>query len=252
MRTGTTRRRRDSSTRCSAAASAAGAARARPRMRRRPALEAPGVERLRGHRPGPGGQQHREAKQGEAAAPSVPPARHARAVRPPGVRLRLQLLHEFRLLRDRPSTWRSSATWPARLKPGGRLVLDYLNVPHADAHLTPRGDDEIDGVAYRIRRWTDARLLLQADRHRRRDRTRADRVRRAGRQVHAQDFERMFAPSRPEHRRDLRRLPLERLRRATSPRMILVARKRGAAGSRATCATGVLRTRLSVSGETPR
>lgn len=42
------------------------------------------------------------------------------------------------------------------LKPGGTLVLDYLNVAYAEAHLTPHDTTRIDGVVYRISRWTDA------------------------------------------------------------------------------------------------
>ena len=35
------------------------------------------------------------------------------------------------------------------LKPGGRLVLDYLNPRYADAHLTPEEVVTVDGVAFR-------------------------------------------------------------------------------------------------------
>jgi SAM-dependent methyltransferase len=43
----------------------------------------------------------------------------------------------------------------AALKEGGRVVLDYLNVRHAEQHLTPREDFTVDGIAYRITRWVD-------------------------------------------------------------------------------------------------
>ncbi len=36
------------------------------------------------------------------------------------------------------STWPSFGTWRASLRPGGRLVLDYLNVRHADARSCPK------------------------------------------------------------------------------------------------------------------
>jgi SAM-dependent methyltransferase len=42
------------------------------------------------------------------------------------------------------------------LRPGGRLVLDYLNVRHAEARLVPAEITEIDGVVYRVTRWSDA------------------------------------------------------------------------------------------------
>jgi len=42
------------------------------------------------------------------------------------------------------------------LRDGGRLVLDYLNVRHAEARLTSEEVKEIDSVVYRVTRWTDA------------------------------------------------------------------------------------------------
>jgi len=42
------------------------------------------------------------------------------------------------------------------LRSGGRLVLDYLNVSHAEARLTPSEVKQINGATYRITRWSDA------------------------------------------------------------------------------------------------
>jgi SAM-dependent methyltransferase len=52
------------------------------------------------------------------------------------------------------------------LKPGGTLVLDYLNVRYAEKHLTPQSVTERDGIRYRQSRWTDAfhffkRILIE-------------------------------------------------------------------------------------------
>ncbi len=50
------------------------------------------------------------------------------------------------------------------LKPGGRLVLDYLNSPYVAAHLVPGEVKEIDGVVFNIRREVqDKRFLKQID-----------------------------------------------------------------------------------------
>jgi len=49
----------------------------------------------------------------------------------------------------------------AALKNGGRLVLDYLNVRYADAHLAPREDVVIDGVAFRITRAVDRGFFVK-------------------------------------------------------------------------------------------
>jgi SAM-dependent methyltransferase len=43
----------------------------------------------------------------------------------------------------------------ASLKPGGRLVLDYLNVNHAERGLRPEEIKEVDGIIYRVTRWMD-------------------------------------------------------------------------------------------------
>src|SRR5262245_12601703 len=42
------------------------------------------------------------------------------------------------------------------LKTGGRLVLDYLNVAHAQRRAIPKEVRIIDGFIYRITRWSDA------------------------------------------------------------------------------------------------
>jgi SAM-dependent methyltransferase len=40
------------------------------------------------------------------------------------------------------------------LRPGGRVVIDYLNVDYAEARLLPFEEREIDGIIYRITRWS--------------------------------------------------------------------------------------------------
>jgi SAM-dependent methyltransferase len=47
------------------------------------------------------------------------------------------------------------------LRAGGTLVLDYLNVRHAEAHQTPHETRSIDGVTYRIARWSDERHFFK-------------------------------------------------------------------------------------------
>jgi len=41
------------------------------------------------------------------------------------------------------------------LKPGGILVIDYLNVHYTEDHLVPSEEKQIDGTKYSIRRWQD-------------------------------------------------------------------------------------------------
>jgi len=47
------------------------------------------------------------------------------------------------------------------LKPGGRAILDYLNVRHAERHLRANEVTEREGVVYRISRWTDADRIFK-------------------------------------------------------------------------------------------
>src|SRR6476661_1916620 len=39
------------------------------------------------------------------------------------------------------------------LKPGGTLVLDYINAEYAAAHFAPSEKKEIDGIIYSMTRW---------------------------------------------------------------------------------------------------
>src|SRR5688572_11928533 len=41
------------------------------------------------------------------------------------------------------------------LKPGGILVMDYINCAYAEKRLVPSEENEIDGIMYHITRWTD-------------------------------------------------------------------------------------------------
>jgi SAM-dependent methyltransferase len=41
------------------------------------------------------------------------------------------------------------------LRPGGRLVIDYLNTRYVEAHLQPRESKEINGIRFHITRWMD-------------------------------------------------------------------------------------------------
>ena len=47
------------------------------------------------------------------------------------------------------------------LKPGGTLVLDYLNVAWSEERLVPEETKEIDGIIYHISRWTDERFFYK-------------------------------------------------------------------------------------------
>jgi SAM-dependent methyltransferase len=133
----------------------------------------------------------------------------------------------------------------ASLRPGGRLVIDYLNVRHAEARLTAKEVTEIDGVIYRLTRWTDARHFFKRIVVEDTAGAELAYVERVAKFT-LQDFERMFAP----HNLTIEALHgdyrLNSYDALQSPRMILVARKERASGeveglrgpAEATLATG--------------
>jgi SAM-dependent methyltransferase len=47
------------------------------------------------------------------------------------------------------------------LKPGGILVMDYINTPYTEKKLMPAEKKEIDGIFYDITRWTDEKHFFK-------------------------------------------------------------------------------------------
>ena len=128
----------------------------------------------------------------------------------------------------------------AALKDDGRLVLDYLNVRYADAHLTPREEKTIDGVAYRITRSVDCgffvkRIVVDDGRAG----SPAQHVERVARFTLA-DFDRMLGTNGLTIEEVYGNYALGAYDTHTSPRLILVARKKNARSisARAVCGCG--------------
>lgn len=112
------------------------------------------------------------------------------------------------------------------LRQGGRLVLDYLNVRYAETRLASEETKEIDGFIYRLTRWTDARSFFKRIMVEDGSGKPIEYVERVAKFT-PQDFECMFALhdlSLEDVHGDYRLSPYNAL---TSPRMILMARKRG-------------------------
>ena len=115
------------------------------------------------------------------------------------------------------------------LRQGGVLVLDYLNVRYAEATLTSDEVKEIDGVTYRLTRRTDARHFFKRIVIEDGNGEPPEFVERVAKFT-LQDFERMFGRhhlSIEDVHGDYRLSPYDSV---TSPRMILVARKKDTGG----------------------
>jgi len=115
------------------------------------------------------------------------------------------------------------------LQPGGRLVLDYLNVPHAEARLTPSEIKPIDGVTYRVTRWSDSthfykRIQIDTADAADTDAGAGEHVERVAKFTYA-DFDDMFARSGLSIEAVYGDYALQLYDVQTSPRLILVARR---------------------------
>lgn len=136
------------------------------------------------------------------------------------------------------------------LRPGGVLVLDYLNTRHAEARMVSDEMKAIDGVSYRLTRWFDARHFFKRITIDTGAAEPLEYVERVAKFT-LQDFERMFAPHDLVIERMYGDYGLGAYDDVISPRMILVARKAGMDEARY-FRDRLFRTRLSVSGDTPR
>ncbi len=67
----------------------------------------------------------------------------------------------FGYFQDDSENFRVVQNMSDALKPGGRLLIDYLNVDYAEQHLVPVDEVEIDGIIYHINRWTDHRWIYK-------------------------------------------------------------------------------------------
>lgn len=67
------------------------------------------------------------------------------------------LFTSFGYFSDLAEHFRVVGNMAAALRPGGRLIVDYLNVRFAETRLVAAESTTIDEVTYRIERWTDRR-----------------------------------------------------------------------------------------------
>ena len=122
------------------------------------------------------------------------------------------------------------------LKPGGRLVLDYLNVGYAEAFTNSREVHAIDGVNYQVTRWSNARHFFKRIAFEDSDCGESREYIEKVAKFRVSDFSRMlslYGMSIEEVWGDYRLSPYDS---DSSPRMILMARKnkparKSAAGS---------------------
>jgi SAM-dependent methyltransferase len=111
------------------------------------------------------------------------------------------------------------------LKPGGKLVLDYMNLQFAEERLIRYEEKEIDGVNYNITRWSDQQYIfknIKID-----DESGGEPIETTEQvaKFTREDFERMFRQHGLRLIEVFGDYNLNTFNLATSPRLILIASK---------------------------
>ena len=112
------------------------------------------------------------------------------------------------------------------LKPGGMVIMDYLNVAYSEKGMVPQEEKEIDGITYHISRWMDDKHFFKKIVI---DTIQADGSFEYTEQVaklSLQDFESMFDRHGLEIQKVFGDYQLNEYDLKTSPRLILIAEKR--------------------------
>jgi len=110
------------------------------------------------------------------------------------------------------------------LKPGGSLVLDYLNVTWCEDRLVPEETKEIDGIIYHISRWTDEWFFYKKIAIENMPAGQSEFVEQVAK-FGVKDFESMFENNGLELQKVYGDYQLNKYDRVESPRMILLAKK---------------------------
>ena len=137
----------------------------------------------------------------------------------------LSLFTSFGYFEDRMDHLTVIRNIATSLKPGGTVVLDYLNVDHVQKHLVAHETIERDGVCYTLSRWSDDRAFFKrisiADGP---GRPTVEHVERVAK-LTLGDFQRLFGLCGLQIEEAYGDYELGRFEAATSPRLIVVAAK---------------------------
>ncbi len=111
------------------------------------------------------------------------------------------------------------------LKPGGVLVMDYINSVHAEKKLVPAEKKEVDGIIYNITRWTTDAHFFKKIRIENMETTEpVEHIERV-KKFSVDDFEHLFASTGIELKKLYGDYYLNAYDIQTSPRLILIAKK---------------------------
>jgi len=111
------------------------------------------------------------------------------------------------------------------LKPGGLLVMDYLNVAWCEERLIAEEAKEIDGIIYHISRWTDEHFFYKKIMIENMPARQSEFVEQVAK-FDLDDFNDMFERNGLQVQRVYGDYRLSGYHREQSPRMIMMARKK--------------------------
>ncbi|HET9747539.1 MAG TPA: class I SAM-dependent methyltransferase [Chitinophagaceae bacterium] len=111
------------------------------------------------------------------------------------------------------------------LKPGGSLILDYLNVAWCEDRVVVEEAKEIDGIIYRISRWADERFFYKKIAIEDMPPGQSEFIEQVAK-FDLDDFDGMFKQNGLKLDKVFGDYRLSKYDAVTSPRMILVANKR--------------------------
>ena len=111
------------------------------------------------------------------------------------------------------------------IKPGGLLVLDYLNVHYAEDHQIHKADKEVEGVNFHITKWYDEthfyKKIIVEDDHLEEPLEFQEKVAK----FTLGDFNDMFAFHQLQVQEVFGDYDLKRYDVKSSPRMLMIAKK---------------------------
>lgn len=129
----------------------------------------------------------------------------------------------FRTQRENDNALRTMAQ---ALKPGGRLVIDYLNTPYAENHFTEKHQSDIEGVHFNISKRMDGQFFYKQIEIRDEGQIHPTLFTEQVHKFTIEDFTGMLGRQQMEVKATFGSYDLQPYEKTTSPRMIIVAERK--------------------------
>jgi SAM-dependent methyltransferase len=132
----------------------------------------------------------------------------------------------FGYFKDQQEDHKVVANITAALRPGGLLVMDYINSAYAEKKLVPEEKKETDGIIYHLSRWTDEKHFFKKVVIEGISKEKPVEYTEQVRKFSLEDFDLMFSSEGLQLQQVYGDYQLNGYDAATSPRLILLAKKK--------------------------